>query len=220
MQAVADDAAQPALAWTGRGQEPFWTLRIADHETELRQPGAGYEKTADDVKIDEAADGAVTAVFLSNGVPFLTATRTNRLCIDGATGAPLPYAMAVQSGEQSFEGCGGSTEEFLSETPWVIEDINKRGVVDHAEPRIAFGTDGSVNMRAGCVELRGSYGVNGGELSLELAPDPMQVCEIPALARQEAILVEIAGSPLQIGATTWGEIRLTSGKGEVLTLRR
>ncbi len=208
------------LNWTGRGHEPFWFLSIKGLETELRQPGAGYFRTAESVEIQSPTASKTVAKFVANGTPYLVATRTKDLCIDQATGAPLPYAMTVQSGEQVFSGCGGSPEEFLSSGNWVVEDIDGHGVVDGGEPRIKFEIDGAVTLNTVCRKILGKYTIQGSELTFKFEPVDDGGCKPDALMTQEGRMLDASSFPLQLRAKQVGKLALQHGDRHQLLLAR
>lgn len=217
---TVEDAGEPSLRWSGRGQEPFWTLQVNGLETEFRQPGAGYSKTADEVISETEASGRTVARFISNDVPYLIVTRSDELCLDGATGAPLPYSLEIQSGEQAFSGCGGTTEEYLAKETWVVEDVDGAGVVDGGEPRISFALDGSVIVNSICREITGAYAVNGPDLAFEFEPVDAQGCEVPALFNQEVRILDVLSFQPSLNIETGGGLALRSSQGRSLLLRR
>lgn len=218
--ATRPEPAESTIQWTGRGQEPFWTLRIRGLETELRQPGAGYATTADEIQVKEAADGTTIAKFIRNGAPYLSVTRNDEVCIDPSTGAPFPYSMRVQSGEQAFIGCGGSTEEYLANGEWVVEDIDGHGVVDGGEPRIEFRNDGTVILNAICRKIAGKYAVHGPEVTFEFEPVASEGCKVAALKRQEDRLLNTTSDRLTLGVNTSRALSLGHGDRARLTLQR
>lgn len=108
----------------------------------------------------------------------------------------------------------------LSGADWVVEDINRRGVIDNSRLTLAFVSGERVSGTTGCNIFSGTYTVDGSKLTFGPLMTTRKACLAPALNAQEA---RYTGA-LQ-GEMTWqilpdGALELTGEGGRRILLRR
>ncbi len=180
-------AAPLATPFAARGNEPFWRLDLDARRIRFvpnldaapieaptpapRAAGAGRRWDAD------APGGRLSVVA------------TERVCQDSMSGMPHPATVSVDWGGRRFEGCGGDPASLLRGGEWIVEDVDRGGVIDRSRATIAFGANGRVSGRATCNDYVGRWTLDGESLRIADLAVGARACA-PALMNQEARVLE------------------------------
>lgn len=209
------------LRLAGRGQEPGWALRVEGTSFTLNSQFGEVVTEAEQVEIegDEDSSSRLITAYRS-GAPIYIIRQDMTPCVDGATGAPRPYALEVRHGERVLTGCGGDTAEFLSGGTWIVEDINRGGIIDSTHLTVEFGLDGKIAGDTNCNRFSGQYSVSGPEIVIGPLVSTRRACTAEALSLQEQRFLSAMEGPLTVTLTETGALFLSKSAQESLTLRR
>lgn len=108
---------------------------------------------------------------------------------------------------------------LLHGAEWIVEDINRGGVIDNSRLTLKFGADGKVSGSTNCNTFSGSYTVDGSTLTLGPLAMTRRACTAPALSNQESRYVAALDGPLSWELRPDGALELAGGERRVL-LRR
>tara|TARA_R110000787_G_scaffold1372_7_gene5088 strand:- start:5346 stop:6182 length:837 start_codon:yes stop_codon:yes gene_type:complete len=131
----------------------------------------------------------------------------------GAYPAPYPNTQYPDThGPGAYTGLTGQE--------WVVEDINRRGVVDFSRATINFDSSGRISGNASCNSYSAGYSAT--------APQDLRLTEIvltrkgcpPALMNQERAFTDILGSARQYTITQDGALVIYAPNGDTITARR
>lgn len=90
---------------------------------------------------------------------------------------------------ESLPECEPAGALVLQAGEWVVEDINRGGIIDRSRVTLNFGNDGRVSGRASCNNYVGAYQVDGRSLQLSQLATTRRACA-PALNEQETRFVQ------------------------------
>ncbi len=182
--------------------------------------GTGATKMAcmeDGVMQQEAAflailQGEATATFER---PFPKAP--NHLTLTGAngisfTGIPiLPMAGKVGPKPDPAKLQGGE---------WIVEDINRTGVIDNSRLTLTFSEDGRVSGSTNCNGFSGTYTTDGSKLTFSPLAMTRRACLAKAVSQQERKYMNALSGDLTWTITDDGALELTGAEGRRLLLRK
>lgn len=175
------------LPFAARGNEPSW--RLAIDPTRIRfQPAPDAAPVEAPTPASRAA-GAGRRWDADAPGGRLAIVVLERVCEDTMSGMPHPASVAVDWGGRRFAGCGGEPAGLLRGPEWVVEDIDRGGIVDRSRATLAFAPDGRIVGRASCNDYTGRWTLDGESLRIAGLATASRTCA-PALMRQEARLVE------------------------------
>lgn len=182
--------------------------------------GTGATKMAcmgDGVMQQEAAilailQGEATATFerpFPKALNHLTLTGANGISFTGipilpmaAKNAPKPDPAKLQGGE------------------WIVEDINRTGVIDNSRLTLTFGEDGRVSGSTNCNGFSGTYTVDGSKLTLGALAMTRRACLAEAVSQQERKYMNALEGDLTWTLTDDGALELTGTEGRRVLLRK
>jgi heat shock protein HslJ len=212
--AVPPAAQKPYRA---QGNEPGWTLTIADGRVTLV---ADYGALTVDATLPEArfADGAF--VYEMPGAA-LTLRMTPRICRDDMTGMPYPEAIRVGLNDRELSGCGGDPLDLLTGEEWVVEDIGGRGIIDSSRATLAFGADGGLSGSASCNRYATGLDLSGEGLRVGRIAATQMMCPEALMMQEQAFFAALA-SVGRFDIDETGALRLydPAASEPVLTARR
>lgn len=107
----------------------------------------------------------------------------------------------------------------LQGAKWIVEDLNRGGVIDNSRLTLEFGADGKVSGSTNCNTFSGSYTVDGSTLTLGPLAMTRRACMAPALSNQESRYTAALNGPLSWELRPDGALELTGGERRIL-LRR
>ena len=175
------------LPLTARGNEPFWTLTLTDSAINFN-PMQGSEVPA----------GVKPSVSL-----------TQQVCTDTMTGMPYPYRARVHYNGEVLNGCGGETVQLLTDTEWVVQQLNGEPVEQNA-PSLRFHSDGRISGNASCNRYFGEYSITGEGIALKNIGATRMACA-PIQMHQEQQFLALLNSVTSLQFDAVGALVLSNG---------
>lgn len=204
-------------AYRARGNEPGWSVLLADDTVELTADYGALTRNAPrpDVQVQPGA-----YVF---DLPDISARLTleDRLCEDDATGMPHPHHATLTLEGRTLTGCGGDPASLLTGVTWQIEDVGGKGIIGSSEITMNFAPNGRVSGGSGCNRFLGGFDLTGEELSFGQMAGTMMACP-EALMIQERAVLDALGAVRRFGFDDTGALLLIGGPEDapLLTARR
>lgn len=109
---------------------------------------------------------------------------------------------------------------LLQGAAWIVEDLNRMGVIDNSRLTLSFGADGRVSGSTNCNGFSGTYSVDAGKLTLSPLAMTRRACLAPALSMQEARYVGALSGELGWRFAEDGALVLTGDEDSRVLLRR
>jgi heat shock protein HslJ/uncharacterized lipoprotein YbaY len=116
------------------------------------------------------------------------------------------------------ETAGGGVGQELQDGEWVVEDINGRGIIDNSRGTLNFSADGAVSGMAFCNNYRGSYTLNGDNLTMGQLVSTRRACP-PALMNQEKLFTDVLAAVHRFEINANGALILHAS-GQTITARQ
>lgn len=177
----------------------------------LSLTGAGATRMAcmdDGVMAQESAFLAIlggAAEVTSGAGPSLTVLGANGVSFTALPSVPAPVA--------------GDPAQLQGEV-WIVEDINRGGVIDNSRLTLAFGADGKVSGSDNCNRFTGTYTADGSKLTLSPLTSTRRACIGEALADQARKYMDALGGELAWSFNSDGALLLTGADAARILLRR
>ena len=200
------------VAFTARGNEPFWTLRVEDGTATFR-PMDGAEVSGP-VAAPEISDGARRYEVEGTDLAFIVRDRVTR---DTMTGMPHPAAVTIETGEATLTGTGGDPAALLGGVVWRAEDVAGKGIPDAAEVTLEF-RDGRAAGTSGCNRYSGGYTLSGEGLGFDRMAGTMMLCP-DALMTLERDYLDALARVTRFEIDDTGALVLIAGDDPVALLR-
>ncbi len=201
-------------AFTARGHEPGWMLRIGAETMDLLfDYGQGRLSVA--TPEPEAIEGGARYVA---GSGLVSATVLDTLCSDAATGLPYPSTVTVSLGERSLTGCGGEPETLIAGDPWRVEAIGAAEIIADVPVTIQFDGEGQAGGRGGCNSYGAGYTISGEGIRFGPVRSTLMACSEDVMDQERALIDALEGVT-EFGIDDTGALVLT-GSGERITARR
>jgi heat shock protein HslJ len=166
----------------------------------------------------ERIEGGTRYAANTNEGP-ITVTVLDRRCGDTMTGMPHPNAVTVQFKGRTLAGCGGDPAALLQGREWVVEDINRTGVIDRSRVTLSFGADGSLVGMGSCNTYIARYALAGEGLAITRPASTMKACP-SALMKQEDLFFDVLRKVQRFEIDPNGALILRSSDGRSITARR
>ncbi|HEX5634584.1 MAG TPA: META domain-containing protein [Gemmatimonadales bacterium] len=202
--------------YRARGNEPFWSLELGAERIVFRTPdGPPVEMPVPDPR------------EVPGGRQWIAETEAHRLvltvleqrCVDDMSGMPSPHTVTVSLDGREYRGCGGETATLLTGEEWVVEDIERKGIIDRSRVTVRFDEEGRVTGRGGCNSYTGSYTLTGESLTIGSTASTMMACA-PSLMDQEARFLAVLQATQRFEFTGDGALVLHAADGRTITARR
>lgn len=142
----------------------------------------------------------------------------NSLCRDSMSGRPYPQHVKVLFGDLHLSGCGGDTNSLLTGEEWVVEDINRQGIIDASHITLQFDDTGRLHGTASCNQYTTTYELTE-QIDIGQAITTRKACA-PALMQQEQHFLTLLDQVVQIDFDIKGALLLLTADGRSLTARR
>jgi putative lipoprotein len=139
----------------------------------------------------------------------LTLTGANGISF---TGIPILYVPSKPAPKPDSAALKGGV--------WIVEDINRTGIIDNSRLTLTFGADGRVSGSTNCNGFSGTYTVDGAKLTLGALMMTRRACLAEALSRQEQKYTDALDGELSWTITDDGALELTGAEGRRVLLRR
>lgn len=151
--------------------------------------------------------GVTELTFRPDPAGALTVTSESGVSFTGTPATPAPPVVTPDP-------------EALTGAEWIVEDINRMGIIDNSHLTLTFGADGRVSGSTNCNAFGGVYLAD--ETTVTLAPLAMtqRACAAPAMAQQEQRYMAALNGEMAWTITPDGALELTGPAGQRLLLRR
>lgn len=103
---------------------------------------------------------------------------------------------------------------------WVVEDINRGGVIDNTHLTLNFAADGKVSGSTNCNTFAGTAEATGTTITFGPLAMTRKACVAPALNRQEQAYTAALSGEMDWTITSDGALELTGAEGRRVLLRR
>lgn len=151
--------------------------------------------------------GVTELTFRPDPSGALTVTSESGVSFTGTPATPAPPVVTPDP-------------DALTGAEWIVEDINRMGIIDNSHLTLTFGADGRVSGSTNCNAFGGVYLAD--ETTVTLAPLAMtqRACAAPAMAQQEQRYMAALNGEMAWTITPDGALELTGPAGQRLLLRR
>jgi heat shock protein HslJ len=166
----------------------------------------------------ERVEGGMRYVANTSEGP-MTVTVLDRRCNDTMTGMPHPHAVTVQFAGRTLTGCGGDPAALLQGREWVVEDLNRTGIIDRSRATLSFGADGYLAGMGSCNTYLARYSLSGEGLAITRPASTGKACP-PASMRQEDLFLDILAKVQRFDIDPTGALVLRASDGRSITARR
>jgi heat shock protein HslJ len=210
-------AAPIPVPFSARGTEPFWRLELDARRIRF-VPNIDAQAVEAPTPAARPAGAGRRWNARAQGAP-LTVIALDRVCADPMAGMPHPATVTVEWRGRIHVGCGGEPASLLRDTQWVVEDIDRRGIIDRSRATLAFGADGRISGRGSCNDYTGRGTLDGESLRiLELAVGA-RACT-PALADQETRFLDRLRAIRRFQISPEGALLLHDDRAGLILARR
>ncbi|WP_417769932.1 META domain-containing protein [Stappia sp.] len=173
-------------------------LQVGDEEFALREvksaSGAKYE-----------AEGDPDTSFWSKGETALVTLH----------GTQLPECRLTATRTQAPAGL-----DLLPGSDWVVEDIDRRGIIDNSRVTLAFTREGTLGGRATCNSYSTRFATNGGRISVDRRTVATMMACAPALMNQEAKFLSLLPTVTDWRIDETGALLLSAGEKLIVKAHR
>ena len=151
--------------------------------------------------------GVTELTFRPDPSGALTVTSESGVSFTGTPATPAPPVVTPDP-------------DALTGAEWIVEDINRMGIIDNSHLTLTFGADGRVSGSTNCNAFGGVYLAD--ETTVTLAPLAMtqRACAALAMAQQEQRYMAALNGEMAWTITPDGTLELTGPAGQRLLLRR
>jgi len=192
------------------GNEPFWAIDYDGWQITLQQPGVPArsfdaqvaERRPDGLALQGKEGGETLRLDIGEGV-----------CQDSMSGLMRPYAVALHSGGQALQGCGGDPARVLQGVRWVLKSMGDAALA--APAWIEFLPEGRLAGHNGCNRLMGNYTITGEGITFGQLGTTRMACAPEAMAQGNAVdryLSAVRGFSVDAEDT----LILATGEGELV----
>ncbi|SDW03463.1 META domain-containing protein [Marinobacter mobilis] len=202
-----------AEPFRARGNEPFWQVAVDGGQLRLTQPDSAETASAGYELVARNAAGQTLVADL-DGRPVLLETAP-QLCRDSMSGMAYPHQARLTLDGARLEGCAGNPDMLLQGVEWVVEDIDRGGIIDSSRITLHFLPEGRLAGRASCNNYMGSYQLSGEGLSVGQTASTMMACA-PSLMHQERRFLEVLGAVQRFDILPTGALILETADGRTL----
>lgn len=140
--------------------------------------------------------------------------------IDGLGNLVLTGADGIGFVARPLKDSAPGDPAVLQGASWMVEDINRGGVIDNSRLTLTFGTDGRVSGSGGCNSFSGTYSADGSSVSLGPLAMTRRACLGKALNAQETRYTSALTGKLSWAILADGALELTGEGGKRVLLRR
>jgi heat shock protein HslJ/membrane-bound inhibitor of C-type lysozyme len=199
-----------------RGNEPFWSLEITRSTLTFR-PLEGSPITLPSPR-PEIVSGGRRYAARGDGHD-ISAIVTDRICADDMSGMPYPSTVTAVVDGKEYRGCGGEPVTLLQGKEWVVEDIDRRGIIDRSRVTLNFDAQDRVFGRGGCNTYNGRYTLTGENLTVASPVTTLKACA-ESLMQQEQRFLELLRTVQRFELSENGALILHAANGRTITARR
>jgi heat shock protein HslJ/uncharacterized lipoprotein YbaY len=211
---VPPEAPRPYRA---QGNEPGWTLSIADGRVTLN---ADYGARTVEAALPEAAfeDGAFVYRMPAEALELRLAPA---LCRDDMTGMPYPETVTAVLDGRALDGCGGEPVDLLSGEEWSVEDIAGAGIAEDSQVTLTFAPDGGLSGTSSCNRYATAVTIGGEGISVGQIAATQKMCPEALMDQERAFFAALASvGRFDIGADGALLLYDPAASDPVITARR
>ena len=198
------------------GNEPGWRLAITG-ETLRLDTDYGERRIVRPLPAPERGEGFVR--YASRQAGELTMTIEDRRCTDDMSGMPHPNTVVVVVDGRTLRGCGGRPASLLEGVEWVVEDLDRGGIIDRSRVTLEFARDGRLSGRASCNQYSARWKLTGEGLTISEASATKRACA-PSLMVQERKFLELLGRTIGFSMDRNGKLVLRAADRAIVTATR
>lgn len=209
-----EDGPRPLRA---TGNEPGWRLDFDGTKVALLMDNGARRVNATTAPAETTADAKRYIASTEQGP--LVVTLFERVCKDTMTGMPYPHAVEVAFEGRTLKGCGGEPAELLKGPEWVVEDINRGGIIDRSRATLDFAEDGRLSGRASCNTYTGRYSLTGERMAVTKLAATRKACA-PSLMQQEDKFLRVLRDVVGFDFDAHGGLVLRTSDGRTILARR
>jgi uncharacterized membrane protein len=173
--------AQEEEPFRARGNEPFWSVTVANGRMTYARAGeAGFS-----VRTPARQETEIGYLWRT---PRLTVEVMHQRCSDGMSDMLYPADVRVTVGGEELRGCGGEpVRDELANSEWQIVEIDGNAVSGHAY-QLSFTRD-RISGQAGCNRFNGTY-QRGDEGDMDIGPLAVtrMACPEPRMGHERFVL--------------------------------
>jgi heat shock protein HslJ len=193
-----EEAALMGIEFRAVGQEPGWTLDLAEGRwiRYVGDYGATRVYTTSPPQVRGAPEGTVAYDAEPEGRALRVEIRQTP-CRDVMSGQSFTHAVTVRLDGRSVQGCGRMTHPGeLTNTYWKLTELDGQAIVvgTAREPHLRLRDDSRVDGFTGCNSFSGMYQRAGDRLTFGRLVTTLMACTDPALSRQEQRFLQVLAS--------------------------
>lgn len=165
---------------------------------------------------DGLMEQEATFTGILNGEATASVNADGALTIRGAEGISFTALPAAP-----VAGADGAPDRSILEGgEWVVEDINRGGVIDNSRLTLTFGKDGRVSGHSGCNGFGGSFKSTKDTVEFGQMVGTLMACSAEAMMKQEGKYMAALKGTMNWSITADGALLLTGDEGRRILLRR
>jgi uncharacterized membrane protein len=196
-------------AFSAKGQEPHWWLRIEGDRGQLMRPGLA-QPIAFELRT-LGSQGANTVISAAAPEATLEIRLRDSVCRDAMSGLPHPQTVTIELPDRQLRGCGGEPMQLLIAQPWRLEQT----LPGHVQATLRFEQGSQLRMEGPCHRYVGSFTLDGEGLELRLPPSSQAACPEPA-AGEERRLLDALSATVRFDIDDQGALILIGPNGRLL----
>jgi heat shock protein HslJ/uncharacterized lipoprotein YbaY/uncharacterized membrane protein len=198
---------------TARGNEPFWTLTLAEGR-------ATFNPMAGTASEDALPEPEVLPDALRFALPSgLTVTLAEAIHRDTMTGMPYPVTVTLERDGETLTGGGGAPMDLLAGPEWRVGTLGGEALAEGVEVTFLVLPEGRVAGKSACNRYMGSLAISGEGLAFGPLAGTMMACPDPLMTVERRWLDTLAAvSRFDIAAD--GALILYTGDAEAARLVR
>lgn len=212
-------AGELALPFRARGQEPGWFMAAETGSVTLVTGFGERSVTLPLRRIEQ--QGAITRLHATNAQHRLVAEVERSVCNDTMSDIPFPYRVIVELDGEHLSGCGGESLDLLTGATWVVEDLDRGGIIDRSRISLEFLVELGQRRVAGlasCNRYFASFQLTGESLTFDRPGSTMMACA-PSLMAQEQKFLRILQGVRSFDIDPTGALILRGPEGTLLARR-
>ena len=198
------------------GNEPGWRLLITEEALRL-DTDYGERRIVRPLPEPERGEGFIR--YTSRQAGAVSVTIEDRRCTDDMSGMPHPKTVVVVMDGRTLRGCGGRPAALLEGVEWVVEDLDRGGIIDRSRVMLEFAPDGRLSGRASCNQYTGRWKLTGEGLTISGVSATRRSCA-PSLMNQERKFLELLGRTSGFSMDRNGKLVLRAGDRAVIRATR
>lgn len=168
-------------AFRARGNEPFWSVTVADGRMVYERAGGPTFSVREPAR-EQTEIGHIWRT------PRLTVEVMHQRCSDGMSDLVYPADVRVTADGEALSGCGGDPyQDELADSQWQIVEIDG-SAIDGEAYRLSFTRD-RISGQAGCNRFNGTYyRGDEGDMDVTALAVTRMACPEPRMGHERFVL--------------------------------